>query len=145
MKTEWHKIFSPPSDSLTIAPGLQVDFLNCPRGMVQISESITPVEIAQVGIPIGSAELLANPIEMEQAMETPKYCLEAVAIWDRFKIKKGGHVKAFCAYGATEYGTDSEGVKAADSLVFREWNRAHRLMWMQVALARARAGLAGLN
>lgn len=27
-------------------------------------------------------------------MESPKYCLEAVAIWGKVKIKKGGHVKA---------------------------------------------------
>lgn len=60
MNSEWHKIFSPPYEKMTIAPGLQVDFLNCPRGMVQISESITPVEFAQVGIPIESAELMAK-------------------------------------------------------------------------------------
>ena len=49
-------------------------------------------------------------------MEAPKYCLEAVAIWDKTKINKKGPVKRFCAYGATEYGTDSKAVKKADTI-----------------------------
>lgn len=49
-------------------------------------------------------------------MEAPKYCLEAVAIWDKTKINPKGPVKRFCAYGATEYGTDSKGVKKADAI-----------------------------
>lgn len=47
-------------------------------------------------------------------MEAPKYCLEAVAIWDKTKIQKNGLVKSFCAYGATEYGTESDAVKVLD-------------------------------
>lgn len=62
MNSEWHKIFSPPSEKLTIAPGLQVDFLNCPRGMVQITEQMALANNAQVGIPIESAELLAKTL-----------------------------------------------------------------------------------
>lgn len=48
-------------------------------------------------------------------MEAPKYCLEAVAIWDKAKINKKGPVKRFCAYGATEYGTDLDAVKVLDT------------------------------
>ena len=50
-------------------------------------------------------------------MEAPKYCLEAVAIWDKIKIQKNGPVKAFCAYGATEDGTDSVQIAKADAII----------------------------
>ena len=50
-------------------------------------------------------------------MESPKYCLEAVDLWDKAKIKKDWHVKAFCAYGATEYGTDSAQIAKADAII----------------------------
>lgn len=76
-------------------------------------------------------------------MEAPKYCLEAVAIWDKTKIQKNGPVKRFCAYGATEYGTDLDAVKVLDL-------RAVALMDLADKFARfsrmiSRAGLAANN
>lgn len=72
-------------------------------------------------------------------MEAPKYCLEAVAIWGKVKIKKGGHVKAFCAYGATEYGTDSEAVKTADEIACFQISLAR--MYTAIAIVTAKARL----
>lgn len=70
-------------------------------------------------------------------MEAPKYCLEAVGLWDKAKIKKD--VKAFCAYGATEYGTDSEAVKTADEIACFQISLAR--MYTAIAIVTAKARL----
>lgn len=138
MSSEW-----PPSEKLTIAPGLQVDFL--PRGMVQITEQMALANNAQVGFPIEAAELLAKTLfEMERGMETPKYCLEAVAIWGRVKIIVAP-VEAFCAYGATEYGTDSAIIAKADAIIAEAQRKSDTIIaevLRQVAAAIAEAKFA---
>lgn len=77
-------------------------------------------------------------------MEMPKYILEANEIWTGSHFTKSGQVKAFCAYGATEYGTGSAQIAKADAII-AEAQRKTAAAIAAAKFAAAMAQIARLN
>lgn len=147
-RSEWEKIYLPGTEFYKVSASVTECLYNGPAAFLEIEDCTNILHSQKISIPIESAAAArGNTNCMEQKMETPKYVLEAVSFWD-YAFKKGprkysGPVKRFCAYGATEYGTDLDAVKVLDL-------RAVALMDLADKFARfsrmiSRAGLAANN